>query len=114
MTISPIFSCEICGARPDPQTQASLQRQMLDLRHGEYVDAAPGNWLTWHGRGMYGPLRYACGSHRGELKALLREHYGNLGWHPWAVGPHPWAGRRGTDRARRFARRLPASIGPVG
>ena len=74
------------GASPDPQTQLALERQLLDLRHGEYVDADPGRWLTWHGRGMYGPQRYACGEHRGELKALLREHYGTLGWHPWAIG----------------------------
>jgi hypothetical protein len=99
-----IFRCEVCGAHPDPDTRADLERQLLDLRHGEYVDAGPGNWLTWHGRGIYGPRRYACGEHRGELKAELREHYGNLGWHPWAKGPHPWAGRRGTDRARQLAR----------
>ena len=45
---------------------------MLDLRHGEYVDAEPERWLIWHGRGIYGPTRYACGNHRGELKALIR------------------------------------------
>jgi hypothetical protein len=77
---------------------------MLDLRFGEYVDADPGNWLTWHGRGIYGRTRYACGEHRGDLKADLRETYGTVGRHPWAKGPHPWAGRRGTDRARRLAR----------
>jgi hypothetical protein len=104
--VSVVFRCEICGARPDPATQRSLERQLLDLRHGEYVDAEPSGWLTWHGRGMYGPQRYACGQHRGELKASLREHYGNLGWHPWSMGPHPWAGRRGTDRARRLHRTL--------
>ena len=82
-----IFRCEICSARPDPETQVALERQLLDLRHGEYVDADPGRWLTWHGRGVYGPTRYACGEHRGELKALIREHYGTLGWHPWAIGP---------------------------
>jgi hypothetical protein len=52
-----------------------------------------------------------CGHHRGELKALLREQYGTLGWHPWAKGPHPWAGRRGTDRARRLRRTLVAGLG---
>jgi hypothetical protein len=115
-----VFSCEICGARPDPGTQRALERQLLDLRHGEYVDAeagppapstAPAPWLTWHGRGMYGPVRYACGEHRGELKALVRAHYGTLGWHPWARGPHPWAGRRGTDRARSLSRQLRSSHG---
>ncbi len=120
MPVRVVFSCEICGARPDAPTQAALQQQLLDLRHGEYVDAdtdpptPPAPWLTWHGRGMYGPVRYACGAHRGELKALVRAHYGTLGWHPWARGPHPWAGRRGTDRARALARRLRSSFGAPG
>ena len=42
MPVTVVFRCEICGSRPDPETQASLERQMLDLRHGEYVDAEPG------------------------------------------------------------------------
>ena len=114
MPVSVVFRCEICGARPDPGTQVALERQLLDLRHGEYVDADPGRWLTWHGRGIYGPTRYACGEHRGELKAVVREQYGTLGWHPWAIGPHPWAGRRGTDRARQLVRRLGSTFGPPG
>ncbi len=112
-----VFRCEICGARPDPESQRALERQLLDLRHGEYVDAGfgpPAPWLTWHGRGMYGPQRYACGEHRGELKAEIREAYGTLGWHPWAKGPHPWAGRRGTDRARQLTRRLRSTFGAPG
>jgi hypothetical protein len=112
MGVVVVFECEICGRRPDPDTQASLERQLLDLRHGEYVDAEPARWLTWHGRGIYGPQRYACGDHRGELKARVREQYGTLGWHPWAQGPHPWAGRRGTDRARTLARSLRSTFGP--
>ena len=55
MAVVVVFRCDICGARPDPETQFSLERQLLDLRHGEYVDADPGRWLTWHGRGIYGP-----------------------------------------------------------
>lgn len=106
MPVKPVFVCDFCGARPDEETQAALQRQMLDLRFGEYVDTDPGRWLTWHGRGIYGRTRYACGEHRGELKADLRETYGTVGHHPWAMGPHPWAGRRGTDRARRLARSI--------
>ena len=104
MPVTPVFLCEFCGARPDPETEAWLRRQMLDLRFGEYVDAEPGNWLTWHGRGIYGRTRYACGEHRGDLKADLRETYGT-------IGRHPWAGRRGTDRARRLARSLGSTFG---
>ena len=114
MTVALVFTCEICRTRPDRETQIALGHQVLDMRHGEYVDAEPGRWLSWHGRGLYGPNRYACGDHRGELKALLREHYGTLGWHPWAMGPHPWAGRRGTDRARRLARMAGSSFGVPG
>ena len=107
MSVKVVFTCESCGARPDPETQIALERQLLDLRHGEYVDAQPGNWLTWHGRGLYGRTRYACGEHRGELKAALRESYGSLGW-------HPWAGRRGSERALRLARGLRSTMGPSG
>ncbi len=114
MPVKVVFECEVCGNRPDPETQVSLEQQLLDLRCGEYLDAAPGGWLTWHGRGIYGPNRYACGEHRGELKATLRTHYGNLGWHPWARGPHPWAGRRGTDKARRLKRTMTSTFGSPG
>ena len=112
MPVVVVFRCEFCGCAPGEATQADLRRQMLDLRHGEYVDAGPERWLVWHGRGIYGPTRYACGSHRGELKAALREQYGTLGWHPWAKGPHPWRGRRGTDRARALRRRTRSAFGP--
>ena len=104
MPVAVVFRCEFCGRRPGPETQEQLQRQLLDFRHGEYLDAEPEGWLSWHGRGIYGPNRYACGDHRDQLKAYLRKHYGKLGWHPWARDPHPWAGRRGTDRARALAR----------
>jgi len=52
-------ACEFCGSRPDHETHHALERQMLDLRFGEYVDAEPGHWLTWSGRGIYGRARYA-------------------------------------------------------
>jgi hypothetical protein len=107
-----VFRCEFCDARPDPATQSRLEEQLLDMRHGEYLDAEPGRWLTWHGRGFYGPHRYACGEHRGELKAYLRETYGTIGWHPWARGPHPWRGRRGTARARALARAKSGYVRP--
>ena len=114
MPVRPVFRCEFCGTRADHETHHALLRQMLDLRFGEYVDADPGNWLTWSGRGIYGSTRYACGEHRGDLKADLRETYGTVGRHPWAMGPHPWAGRRGTDRARRLARSLGSTFGAPG
>jgi len=47
-----VFRCSVCGVRPDPETQRSLERQLLDLRHGEYVDAGegpPAPGLTWYG-----------------------------------------------------------------
>ena len=94
MPASVAFRCDVCGRRPDPETQAALQRQLLDLRHGEYVDAEPGRWLTWHGRGVYGGTRYACG----ELKAALREEYGT-------VGPRPW-GTLGAELAGALRRSL--------
>lgn len=105
-----VFRCDVCGVEPDPRTRLSLERQVLDLCHGEYVDADPGRWLTWHGRGLYGRKRFACGAHRGELKAELREHYGTLGGAAWAMGPHPWGGRRGTDRARELVWALGAGF----
>ena len=52
MPVRVVFRCDVCGAQPDPETRRSLERQILDLCHGEYVDAPPGNWLTWHGRGL--------------------------------------------------------------
>jgi hypothetical protein len=99
-----IFRCDTCGCLPGDVTRESLERELLDPRFGEYVDAEPGHWLIWHGRGLYGAARFSCGEHRGELKAYLREHYGTIGRHPWAMESQP--GRRKIDfeRARRIAR----------
>lgn len=99
-----IFRCQTCGRMPDEATRASLERELMDPRFGEYVDAEPGHWLIWHGRGLYGAALFSCVEHRGELKAFLREHYGTIGRHPWAMGSQP--GRRKIDfeRARRIAR----------
>ena len=57
--------------RTDPETRRSLERQLLDLCHGEYVDAPPGNWLTWHGRGLVRPqpLRLRPPPRRAEGRA---------------------------------------------
>ena len=74
---------------------------------GTYADADPGNWLVWHGRGLYGPTRYACSDHRDTLKSHLRKHYGTLGFHPFAEGPHPpGALRRETSGQMRRRRAL--------
>ena len=84
MPVKIVFRCEVCGARPDPATRISLECMLLDLRHGEYVDAAAGGSPTWHGRPIYGPRVWPVASTAANSKAQLREHYGSLGWHPWA------------------------------
>lgn len=88
MPVKPIFRCQFCDAQPDGETQASLESQLLAELFGEYLDAAPSNWLTWTGRGPLGPVRYACPDHRGDLAAYLRTHYGSIGPHPWKRGPY--------------------------
>jgi hypothetical protein len=89
MSVKVVFRCQYCERLPDPLTQRCMETQLQEFLFGQYLDAAPERWLIWQGRGIFGPVRYACPEHRGELKAYLREHYGTLGWHPWAIGPHP-------------------------
>lgn len=102
MPVRVLFRCEFCDARPDEGTQRALEAQLQELLFGTYLDAGPERWLVWHGGGLYGQTRYACGNHRGELKATLREHYGTIGPHPWAMGPHPVeVYRRGRQQVRR-------------
>jgi hypothetical protein len=96
-----VFRCEYCGVRAEGATERGLEAQLQELLFGEYLDSEPGHWLTWTGNGIYGRARYACREHRGELKAEIREAYGTLGWHPWAMGPHPPSHRRGRVSARR-------------
>ena len=84
-----IFKCEVCGGCPDHLTQGSIERQLLNARFGEWVDAYPEKWLIWSGNGIYGATLYACGEHRGELKSFVREHYGAIGWHPWSMRTYP-------------------------
>lgn len=104
MPVRVIFRCDFCRAHPDADTQRSLERQLQLLLHGTYVDAEPGNWLVWHGRGVYGRNMYACAEHRQTLKRYLRKHYG--GWHVWARGPHPsgWHFREPAEATRRRQR----------
>jgi hypothetical protein len=95
-----IFRCQFCDTVPDDETQQSLQRQLRELAFGEYLDALPGRWLVWQGRGPLGPIRYACPDHRGELTAYLREHYGSIARHPWKMPPYATTRRsRDTDHA---------------
>ena len=94
MPVKLIFTCQFCGCRPEPETQKALERQVQDVFFGRYVDAGPDRWLIWHGRGPLGPMRYACGMHRGELTAYLRHHYGSVAPMPWK-----WALTRGHCRA---------------
>jgi hypothetical protein len=100
-----IFRCQFCDRAPDPLTQLSLEKAVPQPEFGTYVDAMPGKWLVWHGRGPYGPPRYACEEHRGDLVAHLREHYGTIGFHPWKRPPYATEARspdpvRGKDAAR--------------
>jgi hypothetical protein len=87
--VSFIFRCQFCEAQPDPLTHLRLQGAMREFVWGAYQNALPGRWLIWHGRGLYGPARYACPDHRGDLVAFLREHYGTIGFHPWKRPPYP-------------------------
>jgi hypothetical protein len=104
MSVRVVFRCHFCDAEPDAGTHESLMRQLQLLLHGTYVEAAPGHWLVWHGRGVYGRNMYACSEHRETLKRYLRKHYG--GWHVWAEGPHPagWHFREEAERTRRRRR----------
>jgi hypothetical protein len=93
-----IFRCQFCPAVPDPETQRSLEHQLRELVCGEYLDAPPGRWLVWHGRGPFGPTRYACAEHRGDLTAYLREHR-DARLAPWKMPPYRHARSRDTDGA---------------
>ena len=106
MPVRVIFRCHLCAATPDEAAQAILRSQLTHLRHGEFLDASPRGWLTWNGRGIYGPTRYACPQHRGELVASVREDYGTLGWHPWKMGPYPDRERKDGLASPSFAGRL--------
>jgi hypothetical protein len=84
-----LFHCQFCPAAPDALTQRRLEGALRELGFGEYLSIEPGRWLVWLGGGPLGPRRYACGEHRGELTAFLREHYGTIAPHPWKRPPYP-------------------------
>ncbi|MGH2919848.1 MAG: hypothetical protein ACRDLS_14795 [Solirubrobacteraceae bacterium] len=89
MPIRFIFRCQFCAEQPDPMTQLSLEAAMRENTWGAYQDALPGRWLVFHARGLYGSPRYACASHRRDLVAYLRQHYGSVGFHVWKRPPYP-------------------------
>lgn len=97
-----IFRCHVCDNEPDALTQVSLERQLLHYRFGEYVDAGPGNWLVWHGRGPYGQTLYACGEHRAELRSYLLKHH--AGPHTKSTRTYPSLPPEDYAMARRRAR----------
>ncbi len=103
-----IFRCQFCDAVPDAPTQVSLERQLGAELFGEYLDGPPSGWLTWTGRGIFGPKRHACPEHRGRLEEYLRLHYGSVGPHPWKRGPHRRfsPAPQGSDGARVIGRHL--------
>ena len=103
MPVRVIFRCQFCDAVPDRRTQRTLERQLRELVFGEYLDALPGRWLVWQGRGPLGPIRYACRDHRGDLTAYLREHYGGIAPHPWKMPPYATT-RRSEDTERAIER----------
>ena len=94
-----IFRCEFCPAVPDPATRLSLEHQLRELAFGEYLEVPPGRWLVWLGGGPLGPRTYACATHRGDLTAYLRQHYGTIAPHPWKMPPYP-VSRRSSDTER--------------
>jgi hypothetical protein len=69
--------------------EVDLEQIVPNPQFGACVDAMPERWLVWHGRGPYGPPRYACADHRGDLVAYLRKHYDAVGPHPWKRPPYP-------------------------
>ncbi len=106
MSVRYIFRCQFCAGQPDPLTQLALEVTIREATFGAYQNALPGRWLVWHGKGLYGPTRYACEEHRGDLVAYLREHYGAIGFHPWKRAPYPSSLASGdTERAWLIATR---------
>ncbi len=97
-----IFRCEFCDEQPDQLTQISIERQMLHHRFGEWVEAGPGAWLIWHGRGPYGRQLYACGDHQRELFSYVRKHY--AGPHANSRRVYPSLAPDDLEAARRRAR----------
>jgi hypothetical protein len=102
MSVRLVFRCQFCTRQPDALTQISLEKSVPEMIWGAYEDAMPGKWLIWHGRGLYGPARYACPDHRGDLVGYLRHNYGTIGWHPWKRPPYP-VDLRNPDRDRAIA-----------
>lgn len=93
-----VFRCQFCDAVPDNETHASLTAQVRAQLFGEYLDAMPGSWLTFTGRGICGPTRYACFEHRDALIAYVHKHYGSVAWQAKKKGPFPRFAPPGSKR----------------
>lgn len=89
MGIRLLFGCEHCHARPDRDTQRTLEGQVHDRRYGAYLDAQPGGWLIWTAGGALGRKRYACPLHRDALIEHLRAHYAAIDRAVWRAEPYP-------------------------
>lgn len=89
MAVRLLFACDRCRARPDRETQRTLELQLHDGRRGAYLDAQPGGWLIWTAGGALGPRRYACPLHRDALIEDVRVHYAAIDRAVWQTDPYP-------------------------
>ena len=100
MPVPPRLPLSVLRSPARSADPVSLEQTVAEVVWGAYLDAMPEHWLVWHGKGLYGPTRYACPDHRGDLVAFLREHYGTIGWHPWKRPPYPTTCATPTPSAR--------------
>ena len=96
------FRCQFCDERPDAETQRALEGGLRELLFGEYLEAPPGRWLVWHGRGPLGPTRYACGAIAATSSPTCASTTGRSPRHPWKMPPYATT-RRSADTDRAIA-----------
>lgn len=89
MAVRLLFRCDHCQARPDRDTQRTLEGQLHDRRCGAYLHAQPGGWLIWTAGGALGRKRYACPEHRDALIEHVRVHYAAIDRAVWQAEPYP-------------------------
>ena len=96
MPIRLVFRCDYCDARPDPDTQRTLEGQLLDRQLRRVSGCAAGDWLIFNAGGPLGGRRYACIAHRTHLTADLDAHYGAMCPLVRDAGPYPSLGPTGS------------------